>query len=159
MKYTRDSRKPGKAAAENPAVTGEGGGKELPGVVAEQSGAPRSWKQYIDQAMPVQGQKAEVKQEAQPVQAKPDGKEAAKAAWGGFLQKLQTAGKAAASALEAARGRADGLTAGGRGRIGQGAAKIRDMVARHPVSPLLYAPLLVVGIVVPACKGTDVQAY
>ena len=53
----------------------------------------------------------------------------------------------------------NGLTAGRLEKAGQGIAKVRDMVARHPVSPLLYATVLAAAICWTAFRGTYVRAY
>ena len=54
MKHTRDSRRHDEAATEKNAVTGGDNEnvKETVGGGTEESGAPRSWKQLIEQAMP-----------------------------------------------------------------------------------------------------------
>lgn len=150
MKHTRDSRRPDEAATEKNAVNGEN---------KTQSAAPQSWKEYIDQALPVQKREEEPKQEAQPKQAAPDVKKEAKEAWGRFVQWAEKAGRNTRSAAGAGWEKVNAATAGGREKLGRGAAKIRDVVAKHPVSPLLYATVLAVGIGVVAFKGTYARAY
>ena len=174
MKHTRDSRRPDEAAKEKNAVNGAN---------QTQSTAPQSWKEYIDQTMPVQKREAEVKQDAAPrreakrkadaepkADAQPgresrpkldvsEAKAQAKEAWGRFAQWAGEAGKNARTAAGTGWEKFSSLTAGGRGKLGKGAARIRDVVAKHPVSPLLYATVLAVGIGVVAFKGTYARAY
>ena len=159
MKHTRDSRKPDQAAKEKAAATGENDVKEAVQGGAEESGAPRSWKQYIEQSMPVREQKAGAEPEAQPKQAGPDVKEEAKALLERFLRQAKKAGKAAMSAAGAGWDKVNDFTAGGWEKAGQATEKLRSVVARHPVSPLLYVTLLAVGVGVWAFKGTYVRAY
>ncbi len=174
MKHTRDSRRPDEAAKEKNAVNGAN---------QTQSTAPQSWKEYIDQTMPVQKREAEVKQDAVPrreakrkadaepkADAQPgresrlkldvsEAKVQAKEAWGRFAQWAGEAGKNARTAAGTGWEKFSSLTAGGRGKLGKGAARIRNVVAKHPVSPLLYATVLAVGIGVVAFKGTYARAY
>jgi murein DD-endopeptidase MepM/ murein hydrolase activator NlpD len=174
VKHTRDSRRPDEAAKEKNAVNGAN---------QTQSTAPQSWKEYIDQTMPVQKREAEVKQDAAPrreakrkadaepkADAQPgresrpkldvsEAKAQAKEAWGRFAQWVGEAGKNARTAAGTGWEKFSSLTAGGRGKLGKGAARIRDVVAKHPVSPLLYATVLAVGIGVMAFKGTYARAY
>ncbi len=162
MKRTHDSREPKDAVTERPDVRGENDTKELLGGGKDTSSAPQSWKQYIDQAMPVHGQ---AKPEPEPIpskterQAGPGGKEAALAAWAKFRRKAEEAGKSALHAAGEGWDKVNGATGGGLKRVTRGAGRIRDMVARHPVSPLLYATVLAVGIGWVAFKGTYARAY
>lgn len=150
MKHTRDSHRPDEEATEKTAVNGEN---------KTQSAAPKSWKEYIDQTLPVQDRQAEPKQDVQPKRAAPDVKEEAKAAWNRFVQWAEKAGRNTRRAAGTGWEKVNGFTAGGREKLGRGAAKVRDAVARHPVSPLLYATVLAVGIGVVAFKGTYARAY
>ena len=95
MKHTRDSRKPDEAATEKDAVNG---GNQT------QSAAPKSWKEYIDQAIPIQKEEAGAEQSAAPKEeAKPrwdadQAKARAREAWEGFARWAGEAGKNARAA-------------------------------------------------------------
>ena len=159
MRPTRDSR-PEKPATGQNAVTGGNGTKETAGSGTERSGAPRSWRQYIDQSMPVQNTGAKAEQENVNVrQAGPDVKEEAKAAWNRFARWTQENGRKARSGAAVVGGKLGSAAAGGWERLGRGAEKVRGLVARHPISPLLYATVLAVGIGVAAFQGNYARAY
>ncbi len=155
MKHTHDSRS---ADVETSAVKGEADAKDLQEGGRPEAAPPRSWKQYIEQTMPAQGQ-GEVREEAPPKQAGPDVKKEARAALDRAGKWAGKAGKAALSAAGAAWDRVNDLTAGGWDRVSQAAGKIRSVVARHPVSPLLYVTVLAVGIGWVSFKGTYARAY
>ena len=158
MKHTRDNRRPDQAAAEKDAPAGESGAKEITG--GQPSGQARSWKQYIEQTMPVQEPaKAEDNgPSGQPRQNAPDIKEEAGKLWNRFAQWAEESGRRAGANAAALRGRWNGF-AGGWRKLGRNTERIRNVVARHPVSPLLYATVLAVGIGVMAFKGTYARAY
>ena len=158
MKHTRDNRRPDQAAAEKDAPAGESGAKEITG--GQPSGQARSWKQYIEQTMPVQEPaKAENNgPSGQPRQNAPDIKEEAGKLWNRFAQWAEEFGRRAGANAAALRGRWNGF-AGGWRKLGRNTERIRNVVARHPVSPLLYATVLAVGIGVMAFKGTYARAY
>ena len=158
MKHTRDNRRPDQAAAEKDAPAGESGAKEITG--GRPSGQARSWKQYIEQTMPVQEPaKAEDNgPSGQPRQNAPDIKEEAGKLWNRFAQWAEEFGRRAGANAAALRGRWNGF-AGGWRKLGRNTERIRNVVARHPVSPLLYATVLAVGIGVMAFKGTYARAY
>ena len=159
MKQTRKSRKKTVAAVDKHTVSGQNEVKEAG---ADSNKAPRSWKQYIEQTMPAkEAPAAQQPQQAQPQKhlAGAQAKEQAKAAANRIQEMAGRAGKAVRDTAEAAWERMSYLTAGGWDRVSESTAKLRSMVARHPVSPLLYATVLAVGIGVMAFKGTYVRAY
>ena len=63
MEPTYDSRRPETAATEKTAGPGGNGTREPAMTGSPQSGAPRSWRQYIDQTMPIRDTGAAEKQE------------------------------------------------------------------------------------------------
>ena len=153
MKRTHDSREPKDAATERPDVRGESDTKETLGGGKETSSAPQSWKQYLDQAMPLPEHQAKAEQApAEQKPAAPAGKEAARAAWDRFRQKAGEAGNSAFRAAGAGWHSVSGAVAGGW-------EKVHGVVARHPVSPLLYATVAAAVICWTAFKGTYVRAY
>lgn len=160
MEPTSDNRRPEKEAAEKLAVTGGSDTKEPVGSERTQSGAPRSWRQYIEQDLPAQDTGAEAEREGAGVrQVGPDVKEAAKAAWSRFARWTQEAGKKALSGAGAVREKLGGIAGGGWEKLGRGAEKVRGAVARHPISPLLYVTLIAVGIGVVAFQDNYARAY
>ena len=182
MKPNQDSRREKKAAED-----GRNDAKEvIPGGAQEgrNPGQPRSWKQYIEQTMPAQGQavqdaarpepKARRRKERGPAEAgrtaagKMEGAGkvlAAKAQEGGRAaaakagEAARRAGKSALAAAEAAWEKVSLLTAEGWDRAGRATAQLRNVVARHPISPLLYVTVLAVGIGAWAFNGTYARAY
>ena len=160
MEPTSDNRRPEKEAAEKLAVTGGGDTKEPERSGKPQSGAPRSWRQYIEQDLPAQDTGAEAGREGAGVrQVGPDVKEAAKTAWSRFARWVQETGGKALSGARAAWEKLGGATAGGREKLGRGAEKVGAVVARHPISPLLYVTLIAVGIGVVAFQDNYARAY
>ena len=160
MKPTRDIREPEEAATEKSAATGGNNTKEPTADRIEQSGSPRSWRQYIEQTLPAQDTGAEAEREnANARPAGPDVKAAAGAAWGRFAQRTEENGRRARSAAAAVRERLGSAAANGLEKLGRGAGKVRAVVARHPISPLLYATVLAVGIGVMAFQGSYARAY
>ena len=167
MKPTRDSRKPEESVSSKTAAGGNGTGE--PG--RPQSGAPRSWKEYIEQSMPTQDTGAETEQkDAGARRAGPDVKAAAKAAWERVAQRAsqwaQDRYRRARSDAEDACDRLSDAAAAVREKlgwcaekVGRGAGKVRTVVARHPISPLLYVTLIAVGIGVVAFQGSYARAY
>ena len=161
MKSTLDSRTSEKAAREQASAAGGYGAKEPVESAPPCPGAPRSWRQYIDQTIPIQdaGMKAEQRQESPSAAATgPNGKERARAAWDGFTRWAEENGRKALSGAAAAWEKLAGATAAGREKLGQGTEKVRGLVARHPVSPLLYVTLLAVGIGAAALQGSYARA-
>lgn len=157
MKRTHDSRvETDPAATQKTAVTGDSDTKETSGNKPA-STAPKSWRQYIEQNLPAQEQ--ENPAETAPQKAAHSGKKEAKAAWNKFCQRAEEAGRSARTAAGAGWERMNSLTAGGREKLLQGMTKVRDVVAHHPVSPLLYATVLAVGIGWVAFRGTYARAY
>ena len=160
MKQTHDDREDVKAAADKDAVSGQ---NDIIGTGAQgtQSEKPRSWKQYIEQTMPAK-EEGKQPEPAQEQHKRLDAGQAKEKAGAALDHLRKTADKAGANARDAAQGAWDRLgflTAGGREKLGAGAAKVRDMVARHPISPLLYVTVLAVILGVSAFKGTYIRAY
>ena len=88
------------AATEKTAEAGGNGTREPARSGAEQSAAPRSWRQYIEQNLPA----GDTAPEAEPRddgagQTAPNAKEAASAGWNRFTGRVQEGGKEARSAL------------------------------------------------------------
>ena len=263
MEPTYDSRRTEDAAAEKTAVTGGNGTKEAAKNGTVQSGAPRSWRQYIEQTLPAgDTTPAAQPREADLLQFAPAPKKRTKSAWERFSRRTarwaRENGKKARSfagaareklvgAADAARKKLAGAAAvcgeklGGaaaacgkklnaaaaacgkklgpaadacgkklgpavglcgkklsaaaavcgkklgpvaiacrdklspaaavcrdklnsaadaaRRKFGPGAEKVRDAVARHPVSPLLYVTLLAVFLGIAAFQGNYARAY
>lgn len=171
MRPTHDSRRSEEAATEKTAVTGGNGTREPAGDGTPQSGAPRSWRQYIEQTMPAQDTGAESPQEDAGVRPDaPDGKKRARTAWErrtrrvvrGARDNSKKARSAAAAAREKLAGAANFCReklAQGAEALGRGADKVRGVVARHPISPLLYVTLIAVGIGVVAFQDNYARAY
>lgn len=187
MKPNQDGRKEKKAASngQNDAkesMAGEGKQVNRPRSwkqYIEQTMPAQSQAAREEPAAPVPKAKAGKERKAAPQkEVKPEagGETAAKAREGGkaLAEKAQENGKAAAakageaarkagkSALAAAEGlweRLSALTAEGWDRAGRATAGIRNVVARHPISPLLYVTVLAVGIGVWAFNGTYARAY
>ena len=170
MEPTRDNR-PKKAAGPQTAATGENGAKEPTESGKERPGAPRSWRQYIEQSMPAQDAEAEAeREETHAKRANPDVKDAAKAVWGRFTRWAGESGKKVRSGAAAACGKLGGAAAAGGkklgsgaaaclGTLGRGAGRVRAAVARHPVSPLLYVTLIAVALGVMAFQNNYARAY
>ena len=121
------------------------------------SGRPFSWREYTDRI--VAEERKAASQPERPEPQKPDGKAKAAALFARAREKAGKAGKAALSASESAWDKASSLTAGGWDKAGRAAAKVRKMVARHPISPLLYATVLAVIIGVTSFQGMYTRAY
>ena len=78
---------------------------------------------------------------------------------GQLKEKAVQAGKTLAEAAEMCWEKTCAVTAEGWDKAGRATAKIRGVVARHPVSPLLYVTLLAVFIGVTAFQRTYARAY
>lgn len=173
MKPTPDSRRPEKAARSTTAFTGGNGTQEPAEGGVPRSGAPRSWKEYIEQSLPAQDTGTEAGQQAPQQtarvrqrrshaghrQAAPDMKAAAAAARDRFARWAGQAGRGVLSGAAAAMERLGEATADGRERLAQSLGAARGMVARHPISPLMYATVLAVVIGVVAFKDNYARAY
>ena len=182
MEPTYDSRGQETAATEKTAVTGGNGTREPAKAGSPQSGATRSWRQYIDQTMPIRDTGAEAKQENAGVpQADPAAKKRTRTAreryarrtvrWaresgekarsfaGTAREKLGSAANLCREKLGAAAGTARQKLGTGAEKLGRGVETVRAAVARHPVSPLLYVTLLAVFIGVAAFQGNYARAY
>ena len=110
----------------------------------------KQWRKLTDGAKPQEDGKAEDK-------AQEDGKAEARIQEDGNAagETARQAGKSALTAL----GNAWERVSEGWDRAGQATAGLRNMVARHPISPLFYVTVLAVGIGVWAFNGTYVRAY
>ena len=159
MKSTLDSRTSEKAAREQAP-------KASVGADSEGSGTPRSWRQYIEQSMFTQEAEAEQKNAA--AQAGPGVKEQAGAMWNRLARWAEENGKKVCSFAEVAWERLGSAAAAGREKLcgtdgwkkfSRSARNFRGVVARHPVSPLLYVTLLAVGIGVVAFQGSYARAF
>ena len=117
------------------------------------------WRRLTDEAKPQESVKAEVKAQEEGRAAADKAVENGKAAAAKAGETAKEAGKSAMTALENVWERIAGLTAEGWDRAGRATAGLRNMVARHPISPLLYVTVLAVGIGVWAFNGTYVRAY
>ena len=171
MEPTYDSRGTETAAKEKTAVTGGNGTREPAKAGSPQSGAPRSWRQYIDQTMPIRDTSAEAKQEDADVpQAGPAAKKRIRTARERYARRTvrwaQKSGEKARSFAGTAREKLGSAAAAARQKLGEVAEKlgrgvqtVRAAVARHPVSPLLYVTLLAVFIGVAAFQGNYARAY
>ena len=173
MRPTRDSRRPERAATEQLAITGGNNTKEPTGDGEEQSAAPRSWRQYIEQNLPVQNTGVGPEQsEANGKQSAPEAKNRSRTSWERFTRRTarlaqESGGKAWSGAravwgkvgsAAAERWEALGNSAAWE-KLGRGVEKARAAVARHPISPLLYATVLAVGIGVMAFQGNYARAF
>ena len=176
MEPTYDGRGPEAAAAEKTAVPGGNSTEEPAKNGTVQSGAPRSWRQYIEQTLPAKdANQAADPRDAGVLQSAPIMKKRAGSAWERFKRRTtrwrRENGKKAQSFAAAAavcgkklsaaaiREKLSGAAAACQERLGPGAARIRDAVARHPVSPLLYVTLLAMFIGVAAFQGNYARAY
>ena len=186
MEPTYDGRGPETAATEKTAATGGNGTREPAKNGTVQSGAPRSWRQYIEQTLPARDTNpAAEPREADLLQFAPSAKKRAGSAWERFMRRTarwaRENGKKARSFASAAREKMSGTAAAGREKrelsiaacgkklnaaaaavrekLGPGARKVRAAVARHPVSPLLYVTLLAMFIGVAAFQGNYARAY
>ena len=176
MEPTHDSRRTEDAAAEKAAGPGGNGTRESARNGRPQSGAPHSWRQYIEETLPARDTGTAAEQPAAR-----GTKADARAAWAHSIQQAarwarergRRARIAAAAyreklgpAVGAARQRLSSAVAAARENLGPGveqlgrsAKKVRAAVARHPISPLLYVTLLAVVIGVAAFHGNYARAY
>ena len=252
MEPTNDSRRPEAAAAEKTAGSGGSVTREPAKNGPVQSGAPHSWRQYIEQTMPAKDTNpAAQPREADLQQFAPKTKKRTRSAWERFTrrtarwakengQKIRSlagaarekfgaaaaaCGKKLGAAAVTARTKLSGsaavcreklgpaasvcrekagraakfcgkklgaaaavcwkrlgpvvavcreklspaaavcreklsiAAAAVRKKLGPGVGKVRDAVARHPVSPLLYVTLLAVFVGVAAFQGNYARAY
>lgn len=135
---------------------------------------PRSWRKYMEET---EAAEKRAEQEAARARAAKAKKERhSPAAWKEKAKTALNEAKAAAQeepikekAARAARAlrsfggesweRVSGFTAGGWDRVSAAWAKVRSVVDRHPVSPLLYVTLLALVVCVVAFNGTYTRAY
>lgn len=142
----------------------------------ENAGKPASWRSYIEQA-----EAAEKKAEREAAKARAAQHRAAKkrfqpkalaekakaaldaaknpAVRDQMKEKAARAGSAMAEAAGMGWERVCDFTAGGWDKVSGALGKVRSVVDRHPVSPLLYLTLLAVCIGVTAFHGTYARAY
>ena len=120
---------------------------------------PQSWRQYIEETEAAEKKAereaakeraAQIKKEKHSVSAWKDKARAALARMKesrteqeAVKEKAGQAAKAVAAAAAGGWKRVRELTAGGRGSAGEALAKVRAVVDRHPISPLMYVTLLV----------------
>ena len=141
------------------------------------AGKPASWRSYIEQAEAAEkkaereaakARAAEIKAAKKRFQPKAlaekaktafDGVKKDGAEQGQLKEKAVQAGKTLAEAAEVCWEKVRAVTAEGWDRAGRATAKVRGVVARHPVSPLLYVTLLAVFIGVSAFQRTYARAY
>ena len=162
MKSARDSRIPEKAAGEK-TVAGGNGANESGGGDPARLGTPRSWRQYIDENLPVRSTGLEP-EKAPAGQAGFDVKEKAGALWSSFIRWAEENGRevcahtaAAWEKLGIAREKLYGTAVWKK--FSYGAEQFRGRVARHPISPLLYVTLLAVGIGAAAFQNNYARAF
>ena len=169
MKQTEKSRQDMKKAAEQ---AGEHVSKDM-----EKSGGaeqPRSWREYIEKTEAAE-KKAE-REAAKERAAKRKKEQHSLAAWKAKAKTALDGARAAAKedpvkekAARAAQAlssagndwweRICDFTSDGWDRVSGALGKVRAVVDRHPVSPLLYVTLLAVGIGWAAFSGTYARAY
>ena len=161
MEPTHDSRTAKYAATEKTAVTGGNGTKEPANDGQPQSGAPHSWRQYIEQTLPATAEAEQENTASQP--SAPAARRRAGNTWERFTRRTarwaRESGKRARSFAAGTREKLADATAAIRTRLGPCAEKARSLVARHPVSPLLYATVLAVVVGVAAFQGNYARAY
>ena len=143
----------------------------------QKDGKPASWREYIAQTEAAE-KKAEreaakvraaeikaSKKRFQPKALADKAKAALSAAkeggagQGQLKEKAARAGNTVAEAAGAWWEKTRSVTAGGWDKVSRATAKVRGVVARHPVSPLLYVTLLAVFIGVSAFQRTYARAY
>ncbi|MDE6260125.1 MAG: peptidoglycan DD-metalloendopeptidase family protein [Oscillospiraceae bacterium] len=135
------------------------------------------WRDYIEQAEAAEKKAEQEAAKARAAQIKASKKrfqpkalaDKAKAAFsaakkggagqGQLKEKAARAGKNLVEAAEMCWEKTCAVTAEGWDKAGRATAKVRGVVARHPVSPLLYATILAVGVGVVAFKSTYIRAY
>lgn len=135
---------------------------------------PRSWRKYMEETEAAE-KKAE-QEAAKARAAKAKKKKHSPAAWKEKSKAALNEAKAAAQeepvkerAARAAQSlrtfgsenweRVCDFTAGGWDRVSAGWAKVRSVVDRHPVSPLLYVTLLALAVFAAAFNSTYTRAY
>ena len=141
------------------------------------TGRPGGWRDYIERA-----EAAEKKAEQEAAKARAAEIKAAKKRFqpkalagkakaaintvkesrpkqGQLKETAARAGKALAEAAEVCWEKTCAVTAEGWDKAGRAVSKVRRVVDRHPVSPLLYVTLLAVFIGVTAFQGTYARAY
>lgn len=179
MKQSENDHKNTEKLEPQTGAAGQNGDRE-----SGSAGRPRSWREYIEETEAAEKKAereaareraAQIKKEKHSAAA---WKEKAKAALGGArtaLDEAKAAGKRVqeepvkekaarvAKAVGAAGGdaweRVCDFTADGWDRVSGALGKVRSVVARHPVSPLLYVTLLAVVVGVVAFNGTYTRAY
>lgn len=146
-----------------------------PDAAAGEGGKPVSWRKYIEEteAAEKQAEREAAKERAARMKKEKHGAAALKGKAAAMLRRTRRSRpdrepvkeKAARAAQTAAALAAEGrerlfdLTAGARERVGSLVGRVRAVVARHPISPLLYVTLIAVFIGVSAFHGTYARAY
>ncbi len=136
---------------------------------------PQSWRQYIEETEAAEKKAereaakeraAQIKKEKHSVSAWKDKARAALARMKesrteqeAVKEKAGQAAKAVAAAAAGGWKRVRELTAGGRGSAGEALAKVRAVVDRHPISPLMYVTLLVLIVGAGFFRSTYTRAY
>ena len=147
----------------------QGAGAAGPENTKESSGGeqPRSWRKYIEEAEAAEKQAQREAAKARAAQAKKEKHspaaltKKAKAALNGNALK-EKAGETAQTLRAAAEDgwdRVRGLAAGAWEGAANAAAKVRGVVERHPISPLLYVTLAAVIVGAAAFNGSYTRAY
>lgn len=152
--------------------------KEELGTAGQNSARPTGgWRDYIEQAEAAEKKAEQEAAKARAAEIKASKKrfqpkalaDKAKAALGAakkggagqgqLKEKAARAGKTLAEGAGACWEKTCAVTAEGWDKAGRAMSKVRGVVARHPVSPLLYVTLLAVFIGVTAFHGTYARAY
>lgn len=135
---------------------------------------PRSWRQYMEEteAAEKRAEREAAKVRAAKARKERHGPAALKKKAQAALNEARAAAqeepvkeKAARAAQTLRRAGEDvwagvrGLAAGGENKAAQVLGKIRGVVARHPISPLFYVTLLVLGVCAAAFRSTYTRAY
>ena len=131
MEPTHDSRRPGNAATDKTPGTG---GNDVKGPVRggpAQTGAPRSWRQYIEQTVPAQTAGAEAERKNAGVRRTAPGvKKRARTAWERFVRRTvrwaRENGKKARAAAVACREKLGPAAAACREKLGPAAVACRE---------------------------------
>ena len=130
MEPTQDTRRPEAAATEKTAGPGGNSTKGPSGDRTERSGAPRSWRQYIEQPLPARNTGAEGPQkDANVRKAGPNTKKRARTAWERCIRRTarwaRESGKKVRSAAAAAREKLGAAAVACRDKLGPAAAACR----------------------------------
>ena len=147
----------------------QGAGAAGPENAKESAGGeqPRSWRKYIEEAEAAEKRAEREAAKARAAQAKKEKHSPAaltrraRAALNGASLK-ERAGQNARNLRSAAGDgwdRVCSAAAGGRERLSQAAAKVRGVVERHPISPLLYLTVAALAVCAAVFNGSYTRAY